>query len=62
MMKNTTVMIPAAMGSAPRCSMVALIVSKKSAIPISPNRKKPSQLAQPTGRYLRVPTLSAAGA
>ena len=62
MMTNTTVMIPAAIGSAPRCWMVAAIVSAKSAMPIRPNIQKPSQLAQPTGMYLRVPTASAAGA
>ncbi len=50
------------MGSAPRCSIVALIVSAKRAIVMRPNMQKPSQFAQPIGRYLRTPTWSAAGA
>ena len=62
MTAKTMVMIPAAMGSAPRCSIVALIVSAKRAIVMKPNITKPSQFAQPIGRYLRTPTWSAVGA
>ena len=56
MVAKTTVMIPAAIGSAPRCSIVALIVSAKRAIVMRPNITKPSQFAQPIGRYLFAPT------
>ena len=62
MIAKMTVIPAAAIGSAPRCWMVAAIVSQKKAMSSRPNSQKPSQLAQPTGRYLRVPTSVAAGA